>query len=104
MEQYKKHTIGASILAALSAVIAYVPDVAPWALQKIAAEHTLVFKLAPMIGGVLSAIWASTGLRKGYQKDELPSGVTKVLDKIPDSLTGRKGESKNDSSGNNSNN
>jgi hypothetical protein len=96
MTNSHKNTIGATILAGLSAVIAYIPDVAPWALQKITAEHTIVFKLAPMIGGLLSAIWASTGLRKGYQKDELPAGITKVMDKIPDSLTGIKGESKAD--------
>lgn len=96
MAAYKKHTVGAVILAGLSAMVAYVPDVAPWAIQEIAKEHTLIFKLAPIIGGVLSSIWASTGLRKGYQNDELPSGVTKVLDKIPDSITGKKGETKND--------
>lgn len=94
MTNSKKDTVGAVILAGLSAMLAYVPDILPIALQKFTPEHTLVFKLAPMIGGVLSAIWASMGLRKGYKKDELPSGITKVMDKIPDVITGVKGEDK----------
>lgn len=90
----KKHGIGAAVLALLSTAVAYVPDIAPYAIQKFIPEHTLVFKLAPFIGGCLSAIWGSLGLRKSYKKDELPGGITKVLDKIPDSITGKKGSEK----------
>lgn len=50
-------------------------------------EYTLVAKLATPIGLILTAL----GLRSGYKDDNLPGGLTKVMDKIPDSVTGVRG-------------
>lgn len=50
-------------------------------------EYTLVAKLATPIGLILTAF----GLRSGYKDNNLPGGLTKLMDKVPDSITGVKG-------------
>jgi len=50
-------------------------------------EHTLVARLAAPIGLILTAF----GLRAGYRDNNLPGGLTKVMDKIPDNISGVKG-------------
>ena len=50
-------------------------------------QHTLAFKIATPIGLILAAL----GLRSGYKADNLPSGITRVMDKAPDTVTGVKG-------------
>jgi hypothetical protein len=56
-------------------------------ILRIFPEHTMVFKLAVPIGFMIKFLW----MRKDYKKDVLPSGITKVMDKIPDAVTGEKG-------------
>jgi hypothetical protein len=56
-------------------------------IMQIFPEHTLVFKLALPAGFLLKYLF----VRKDYKKDQLPSGITKLLDKIPDSITGQRG-------------
>jgi len=50
-------------------------------------EYTIVAKLATPIGLILTAL----GLRSGYKDDNLPGGLTRMLDKIPDNISGVKG-------------
>ena len=50
-------------------------------------EYTLVAKLATPIGLILTAL----GLRSGYKDNNLPGGLTKAMDKIPDTITGVRG-------------
>ena len=50
-------------------------------------EYTLVAKLATPIGLILTAL----GLRAGYKDNNLPGGLTRVMDKIPDNISGVKG-------------
>lgn len=53
-------------------------------------EYTLVAKLATPIGLILTAL----GLRSGYKQDNLPGGITRAMDKMPDEFTGIKGSKK----------
>lgn len=50
-------------------------------------EYTVVAKLATPIGLILTAL----GLRSGYKSNNLPGGLTRLMDKVPDSITGVKG-------------
>ena len=50
-------------------------------------EYTIVAKLATPIGLILTAL----GLRSGYKDNNLPGGLTKAMDKMPDSVTGVRG-------------
>lgn len=56
-------------------------------------SHTTAYKVGATIGITLGGITGIIGLRKGYQANNLPDGITKVMDAIPDSLTGVKGSS-----------
>jgi len=47
-------------------------------------EYTLVAKLATPIGLVLTAL----GLRSGYKDNNLPGGLIRAMDKMPDNITG----------------
>lgn len=62
---------------------------APEILQ-VFPEQTLAFKLALPIGFLVKFLW----MKSEYKQDVLPSGMTKVMDKIPDSVTGEKGSTK----------
>lgn len=70
---------------ALTTAITFAPEI-----LKIFPEHTLAFKLALPIGFFLKMV----AMRTEYGKDELPSGMTKMMDKIPDKITGEKGDLK----------
>ncbi len=70
---------------ALTTAITFAPE-----LLQILPKHTLLFKLALPIGFFLKAMKMKTE----YGKDTLPSGMTKMMDKIPDNLTGKKGNLK----------
>ena len=48
---------------------------------------TIIYKVGLVIGVGLTAF----GLKQGYQANNLPSGITSVMDNIPDSVTGVKG-------------
>lgn len=50
-------------------------------------EYTIVAKLATPVGLILTVL----GLRSGYKDNNLPGGLTKAMDKIPDSITGVRG-------------
>lgn len=69
----------------LTTAITFAPEI-----LKIFPEHTLAFKLALPIGFFLKMV----AMRTEYGKDELPSGMTKMMDKIPDKITGEKGDLK----------
>jgi len=56
-------------------------------LELFAPPHTVGYKVGVLVGIGLSVF----GLRQGYQSNNLPSGLSKTLDKVPDGLTGKKG-------------
>ena len=100
---YKRKEFWGPIIAAGSAALGYLPDAAPMIIQKLVPAHTLVFQLAQPIGILLGGLFTAMGLKKGYKADNLPSGITKAMDKIPDSLTGVKGASNESATAGNKN-
>ena len=54
------------------------------------AHHTVAYKIGIGLGFVLSAF----GVRRGYQTNSLPSGLSKQLDRIPNNITGIRGSKK----------
>lgn len=70
---------------ALTTAVTFAPEI-----LQIFPEHTLAFKLALPVGFFLKAI----AMRTEYGKDTLPSGMTKMMDRIPDNITGKKGNLK----------
>ena len=52
------------------------------------SSNTVAYKIGAGIGIVLGV----TGLRAGYKSDNLPSGLSSVMDKIPNAITGVRGE------------
>lgn len=77
-----------SIGAAALSVLSFAPEIIDALTSSgFLKEYTLVAKL----GLPLAVILQSLGIRRGYKKDNLPSGLTKALDKIPDAITGVKG-------------
>lgn len=79
---YWTKTIGQGVAVT---AITFAPEI-----MQIFPEHTLIFKLALPAGFLLKWIMA----KKDYQKNELPTGLTKLFDKIPDRYTGIKGSKK----------
>ena len=55
-------------------------------LELFAPPHTVAYKVGVVVGIGLSAF----GLRQGYQGDNLPSGISKYMDKIPNNITGKR--------------
>jgi len=53
-------------------------------------QNTIAYKIGVVLGLGLTAF----GLRSGYKADNLPKGITEVMDSIPDSITGKKGADK----------
>lgn len=49
-------------------------------------KHTLAFKLAMPVGFVAQLFWN----RVKYQRDELPHGVDRHFEKMPNILTGKR--------------
>ena len=68
--------------AAGTVLVAYAPEI-----LQLFPEQTLLFKLALPIGFMLKLMF----LRKDYKADGLPDGLSKVMDKIPNKITGIKG-------------
>jgi hypothetical protein len=80
-------------------------------LSQLLPEHTLIARVAGWTGGnldyitigleVAAGLFGATAvvehsagaLKEGYEADTLPKGITKIMDIIPDSLTGIKGVS-----------
>ncbi len=59
---------------------------APEILQ-VFPEQTLAFKLALPIGFLVKFLW----MKREYKQDVLPTGMTSMMDRVPDSITGVKG-------------
>ena len=57
-------------------------------LELFAAPHTVAYKVGILLGAGLSFF----GLKQGYRANNLPSGITKTMDSLPNTLTGIKGE------------
>lgn len=72
-------------LGVATTAVTFAPEI-----MQIFPEHTLVFKLALPAGFLLKWLMA----KKNYKKDELPSGLTKLMDRLPDKYTGTKGSTK----------
>lgn len=68
-------TVGAAAFAFLPEILQLFP------------EYTLVFKASAVAG----AIWKAKNIKEDYLKDNLPNGVAKILDKVPNSITGERG-------------
>ena len=62
--------------------VAFTPEI-----LQLFPEHTVAFKLAIPAGFFIKFLMT----RESYKKDELPGGITKLMDKIPDKVTGVKG-------------
>lgn len=81
---YKRKEIWGAALTLLS----FSPEIVnSFVSVGILPEYTIVAKLATPIGLILTAL----GLRSGYKDNNLPGGITKAMDQIPDSITGVKG-------------
>lgn len=52
---------------------------------------TTVHVVGVALGLIVGTATQVKGLRVGYQSNNLPSGITKVMDKIPGPITGVKG-------------
>lgn len=69
-------------------LIAFSPELIEWAVESdILKDYTLVAKLALPLSILVKVL----GLKKQYMMDNLPSGITKIFDKVPDKITGTKG-------------
>jgi len=78
--------VGAFVPDIVNYVTSVAPDYIPSLLEQL-PQHTLLAKLAVPLALYIKYKKHTTA----YKKDELPSGLTKFYDKIPDSLTGVKG-------------
>jgi len=56
-------------------------------LLQLFPEHTLMFKLAIPAGFFVKSLMT----KKEYKKDVLPSGLTNMMDKVPNKYTGVRG-------------
>lgn len=94
MEQQKKSKWWATWHAISSVglgLLAFSPELIDWAVKSnILADYTLLAKL----GLPLAVLVKILNLKKQYQLDNLPSGLSKMMDKIPDKYTGVKGSLK----------
>lgn len=54
-------------------------------------SYTTANKVGTFITGSVGIAITWFGIKQGYQSDNLPSGITKIMDKVPDSITGVKG-------------
>lgn len=73
---YERKEVWGSILATASGIL------------ELFDNNSTAYKVGLGIGVALTAF----GLRAGYQYNNLPDGLTKAFDKLPDGLTGSKGE------------
>jgi len=71
-------------------LVSLVPEIVKPVLTHAFPENTLLFQLATPIGMAFSLVWGALGLRDGYKSDNLPQGIRKVMDKIPDKITGER--------------
>ena len=82
-------TIGAFIPDAVGYIMEVAPNYLPSLLEQL-PEHTFLAKLALP----LSIYIKFKKHKKAYQKDELPNGLSKFYDKVPNAVTGVKGSKK----------
>lgn len=72
-------------------VLAFSPELIDWAVKAdLLKDYTLLAKLGVPLGILVKIL----NLKAQYKMDNLPSGITKVMDKIPDKYTGVKGSDK----------
>ena len=72
-------------------LLAFSPELIDWAVKtNILQDYSTIAKLAIP----LSILVKILNLKAQYKQDNLPGGITKVMDKIPDSITGVKGSTK----------
>ncbi|MHB8483280.1 MAG: hypothetical protein ACYDBV_11205 [Nitrospiria bacterium] len=76
---YSRLEVIGTVLQGLSAILMLFPGV------------STAYHIGAAIGIVVGTITQVKGLQTGYKSDNLPSGITKVMDQIPDSITGVKG-------------
>ena len=82
MKWFKRLEVWGTILQGTSAILMLFPNV------------STAYHIGAAIGIVVGTTTQIKGLLTGYQSDNLPSGITKVMDKIPDKITGIKGSAK----------
>lgn len=76
---YKRLEVWGTLLQGISGILLLFPG------------HTTAHLVGAGLGIGIGTATQVKGLLKGYQADNLPDGITKVMDSIPDSLTGVKG-------------
>jgi len=54
-------------------------------------EVDILYRLGGIIGALVGLVKTIHGLIKGYQSNNLNGVITKVMDRIPDKYTGKKG-------------
>lgn len=86
MSDQDKHNLKWWLKTGTQVLVTTAISFAPEILQ-VFPEHTVAFKLALPIGFALKLFM----VKADYKKDILPSGMTRLMDKVPDSLTGVKG-------------
>ena len=89
MSEQTKHNLKwwlkTTLQVGATTAIAFAPEI-----LRVFPEHTLAFKLALPVGIFLKTMF----VKSEYMKDQLPSGITKFMDKVPDKYTGEKGSKK----------
>ena len=91
---YKRKEVQALMGLGLLAV-GYLPEIAGYGIDHFIPQHTFVYQFKGLITAGLGIVLTALGLRGvkfGYKANNLPTGVTKVMDKLPNSITGIKGE------------
>jgi hypothetical protein len=77
-----------SLGAAALGLLAFAPEIIDALVQTdLLKDYTLVAKLALPLSVLVKAL----GLKKQYLLNNLPSGLTKFMDQVPDKYTGVKG-------------
>lgn len=85
MDNDKKWYLRKEIWGVGLTLLSFSPEIIDTFVQAgLLKDYTLIAKLALPLGLILNVL----GLRKGYKAENLPSGIMKVMDKIPDKYTG----------------
>ena len=64
-------------------------------LLKLFPDNTVADQIAVPVGFLVGfLVRKAIGTKNEYKQDTLPGGITKIMDKIPDSITGVRGSEK----------